>query len=93
MLLFTALRFPALIPALSESQFSCEMLYCFICGFQLSPSCLHPETLLSTCLSFFFFIFLTLSSEVSARRAAHSHLPHVLICSALPSPTGTTCCL
>lgn len=49
----TALRFPALIPASSESQFSCEMLYCFICGFQLSPSCLHPETLLFPACLFF----------------------------------------
>lgn len=57
-LLFTALRFPAHIPASSESQFSCEMLYCFICGFQLSPSCLHLETLLFTCLSFFFLLHL-----------------------------------
>lgn len=52
-LLFTALRFPALIPASSESQFSCAMLYCFICGFQLSPSCLHPETLLFPACLFF----------------------------------------
>lgn len=52
-LLFAAVRFPALIPASSESQFSCEMLYYFICGFQLSPSCLHLETLLFPACLFF----------------------------------------
>lgn len=71
-----------LILASSGGGQFCKMLYCFICGVELFLFCLHPETFLFTCLSFFSSSSSPdLYSEVSTRRAAPSHL---LLCSSAP---------